>query len=610
MWMHRKSGAVIVLTLLALCGATQSATAASGDLDPSFGVGGLSAPPAAANYSFSSGDLAVQPDGKIVTAGFQQIFSGTPTLAVQRYNPDGTLDTSFGTDGVGLMSFGSAWLTGKSIALQPDGKIVVGGEALIPPSTMYFMVARFNADGTPDNSFDGDASNLCGGAAGNGVVCTQISPAAGSDRGNDLELLPDGRIALAGSAYYTAGGFSLFAAARYSATGALDAGFDTDGRATYNVGSGGWDSWANKVSLQTDGKLVLAGGAEAKGPNWAGADIYVYGLAFLRVNTNGSQDSTFHSVPADYTGPPYTIGTIISPRNHWTYGSIEAAELQPDGKLLAAGYANNVSPSPTASSGTIVRLTTDGALDTSWGASGRVHIDSGGSYASFQDLALDPSGDIYVGGYFGTTNESVGRLTSAGTLDTTFAGTGLRTVPWESASGTSGLRIQPDGKLLALGGGTLTAARTGIARFITARDPIVPPPGLAPPFAKVISPSKKSLKRSKLKSFAGTAGPTGSVKKVEIALRRIDAKLLSKDKRCLWLNSAKAKFKKVKATKKKCSKPTFKAATGTDNWKYKLSKSLPAGKYELSVKVTLTDGQVTTKFTKAAGTFKAFKLTD
>jgi hypothetical protein len=119
--------------------------------------------------------------------------------------------------------------------------------------------------------------------------------------------------------------------------------------------------------------------------------------------------------------------------------------------------------------------------------------------------------------------------------------------------------------------------------------------------AKIKSPSSKSLKALKLKSLSGTAGPAGLVKKVDVALQRKDAKLLKKKKKCSWLKSAKAKFKSVKATKGKCSKPSYLGAKGTDSWKYSLTRTLPKGSYVLTARVTLTGGQT-------ALATKSFKL--
>ncbi|MGH2959811.1 MAG: hypothetical protein ACRDKE_09415, partial [Solirubrobacterales bacterium] len=155
----------------------------------------------------------------------------------------------------------------------------------------------------------------------------------------------------------------------------------------------------------------------------------------------------------------------------------------------------------------------------------------------------------------------------------------------------TGVDFQPDGKLIVLGGG-LPGGRVGLARLITASDPVTPAPVTpALPFAKIGSPKSKSVKVKTFRTLSGTAGPVGSVKSVEIALQRIDTKTLKKQKRCFWLQSKKTKFKSVKATKGKCSKPYYRLASGTSKWKYRVTRALPKGSYVLTVRVKLLDGQ-------------------
>ena len=138
-----------------MCGLmTLQTKAAPGDLDPAFGSGGIVVTPItdAANLYDEPNAIQVQPDGKIVVCGMV-IYSDEETSYpfysfLVRYNPTGTLDTSFGTNG---KIVGAAYV-GQNIALQPDGKIIAVGYGGMPS----FAVSRFNPDGTPDSSFDQD----------------------------------------------------------------------------------------------------------------------------------------------------------------------------------------------------------------------------------------------------------------------------------------------------------------------------------------------------------------------------------------------------------------------------------------------------------------------
>lgn len=124
------------------------------------------------------------------------------------------------------------------------------------------------------------------------------------------------------------------------------------------------------------------------------------------------------------------------------------------------------------------------------------------------------------------------------------------------------------------------------------------------PASKISSPKKSKIAAKKLKTLSGTATPAGSLSKVELALQRIDKKLLKKKKKCLWLSSSKAKFKQVKAKKKKCSTLKWLKAKGTSKWSYKLKKKLPRGSYVLSVRATGSNGVI-----QAKPRVKKFKVT-
>ncbi|GAB4533768.1 MAG: hypothetical protein Fur0018_23340 [Anaerolineales bacterium] len=189
-----------------------------GSLDISFGVGGV------VTTALSSQDdnifaVAVQPDGKIVAAGWATI-GGRGVASVTRYNADGSLDTAFGSHGVVTVSLGSvnSWFLG--IAVQGDGRIVASGSATYSPVT--FLLARFQPDGTPDSTLGG------------GGVVTTSSPGGGAYNW-DMDVQSDGKFVLAGDVNPVSG-WMAFALARYNADGSLDAGFGSAGLVTQTFG--------------------------------------------------------------------------------------------------------------------------------------------------------------------------------------------------------------------------------------------------------------------------------------------------------------------------------------------------------------------------------------
>lgn len=180
--------------------------------------------------SNDEGNSAIlQPDGKIIVAGSG--YSSNWDFAVARYNPDGTLDTTFSQDGKLTTDFGSHDY-GYSVTLQSDGKIIVAGHK----KGDDFAVARYNQDGTLDTTFSQD-----------GKLTTDFGFAVNA---RSVTLQADGKIIVAGSS----GNFAL---ARYNSDGTLDTAFDSDGKLTTDFDS--TTVAGNSVTLQADGKIIVAG---------------------------------------------------------------------------------------------------------------------------------------------------------------------------------------------------------------------------------------------------------------------------------------------------------------------------------------------------------------
>src|SRR5262245_33271373 len=209
-------------------------------LDDSFGTGGRLTTKFG-GYSARALGLAVQPDGKIVAAGWTIRNEGAD-FAVARYNDDGTLDTSFGNGGRVTTDFGGAFEGAWSVAVQTDGKIVAAG-LTGSFGTNNFAVARYNSDGTLDTGF-GTGGRVITGFLG--VTAVALSVAAQTD----------GKVVVAGLAGIDGG--ADFALVRYNSNGTLDTGFGTGGRVTTNFPDSQRLSLAAvfSVAVQPDGKIV------------------------------------------------------------------------------------------------------------------------------------------------------------------------------------------------------------------------------------------------------------------------------------------------------------------------------------------------------------------
>ena len=189
-----------------------------------------------------------QTDGKIVVVG-----SASGDIALARYNPNGSLDTSFDGDGLVIADFGGSSGYAWGVAVQPDGKIVAAGWVNAPGGTTDFGLARLNTDGSPDTSF-----------AGVGWVVTDLN--GNDDFAQSVALQPDGRLLVAGysdiSEEPSYNPESIFALARFNADGSLDASFGTNGWLTTDLA--GFDDECFAMSLLPDGRIVLAGESEAR----------------------------------------------------------------------------------------------------------------------------------------------------------------------------------------------------------------------------------------------------------------------------------------------------------------------------------------------------------
>lgn len=590
---------------LALSG---GALAAPSDFDPTFGSGGTAALPADAGYGASGASyVALQPDGKIVT-----VSSDQDSIGVVRLTATGLPDTTFSGDGLAFADIPAPdqinSLTG--VGVQPDGSVVVGARLYYDPTplsfngdeTGKFLVTRFTPTGELDTGFDG-------GVGANGMLKLNVGdsgPPIPNEFARRLLVQPDGKIVISGGSFYYNDNNTHGAIARLNVDGTPDSAFGGgDGKFAFDASTSPDDP--RGLTTTPDGGYVLSGSHSEKVCPPVEVTCPTQDMFTLyKLTSAGAMDATFTGGPEDRAFPGATgvVTTLLGSVNT-DFGQAMQVAAREDGKIYATGFSSDNGQSRAATA----RYNADGSLDLSFGTGGRVLsilADGGGFY----DVLALPDGGALASGYANTGTgqwKVMVRYLATGALDPLFGVGGIRLFSTEQFHFTDQSALQQDGKVVS---GTSTPGGAFVFRlsgFPAAAPPSAPPLALAPN-ATITSPKKKRLKAGSLKLFAGTAGPTGHVKKVEIALRKVDNKLLKK-KRCLWLSSTNAKFRKTSAVRKKCSRPRFLRANGTTSWKYKLKKTLRAGGYELYVRVTLSDGTRHSTFTKSQGNLFAFKLT-
>ena len=290
-----------------------------GTLDTDFGAGGIIITTIRSGFIIEYiNDLILQPDNKILAVGVSHV--GDTDVALARYNPDGSLDTTFSTDGIVTTPIGGSNDRGMVAVLQENGKIVVLGDFDAGGQDKIFLV-RYNPDGSLDNSF-----------GSGGKVITQID---GYDRGNAIAIQPDGKIVVSGLTNITTSLDTYIA--RYNSNGTLDDVFGNNGKVIKSFVSG--NDGASSMVLQQDGKIVL-GGFEDTGVS--GTDF-----ALRQFNNDGTLDSSFG-----------TIGSYVTPIGSGN-DVITSIILQNDKKILAAGSVSNGSYNDWG----LVRYQTDTSLD-------------------------------------------------------------------------------------------------------------------------------------------------------------------------------------------------------------------------------------------------------
>ncbi len=365
-------------------------------------------------------------------------FGGTGNDLVLMLPGPGVLDYTFGRAGRTELGVGG-FEGGKEVAVQPDGKILIGGNSEIA-GNHDFVLLRLNPDGTPDSSF-----NVTGSAS--------ASIGSETDTVTAMALQTDGRVIVAG--HILTGPNYDFGLARFNPNGTLDPTFNTTGKVITDLG-GNLDL-AEGMALQADGKIVVVG----KYSNGIGSD-----WALVRYNTNGSLDSGLagDSTPGDSFG---TGGVVLTDHGSNNETASRVA-VQPDGKILAAGTVYGGQSLDFA----MARYLANGSLDTTFNGTGKVLTPVGTGEDNCEGMALLADGKILLSGntLTGSNNDTVlVRYNANGSLDTTFNSTGKLIVSLYTRDTANDLAIQSDGKILAMiaaSTGTTGSSRYGLARFL------------------------------------------------------------------------------------------------------------------------------------------------
>jgi uncharacterized delta-60 repeat protein len=412
---------VLVCFAATVLGATGPANATPGALDPAFGSGGLVTTDVGGNLNSAADGVAVQPDGRIVVGGSTQLASGRWCFFVARYLTDGSLDPSFGNGGITITDLGSDAYAG-AMTLTADGHILVAGSW-----NSMMTVAEYRADGSLETSF---------GSSGVAQVVFP-GPASGASA---VHALPDGTILITGSANLGDPSYrESLAMARLTASGLLDTSFGRSGLLTTSMPGTSLVSLGSTVTPK--GKIVLVGWSWPTGGSTS--------TMIAQYLARGSVDRSFNR------GTPKVVDLAPGQDDSSTSVTITSG-----GAILALSGVS------TPSSGTevgLVSLQPNGSFTTRFGSGGTVVSDPTIHSDQPRAVFLQSDGKILVAG----SNQEPGvvRFTSSGALDPTFGSGGVAVAYVPSGFGQfNGLAARPDGSVIAAG---VTSGETLLAAFQT-----------------------------------------------------------------------------------------------------------------------------------------------
>ncbi len=382
--------------------------------DSSFNKTGLIVQDLNLTHSFAN-RIRVQQDGKILAGGYSNYYDSYEYTAA-RYDLYGKVDSSFSADGLAILFFSQDQDICNDLAIQDDGRIIQLGTSTNSSGLSSIMLLRFLENGSADNSFDSD-----------GKVISTLS-STGSE-GTCLQLQKDQKI-LAGGMIYD-GINANFALVRYLPSGKPDSSFGLNGIVTTDFGSN--NDRANAISLQSDGKILLAGSTTSTDQT---------SFAISRYQMDGHPDLSFNQT-----------GTLILNIADAEINIAKVIKLQNDGKILVGGFLK-----PTKFNNSffaLFRLNADGSLDSGFSTDGKLVLDLNNESNDISDFIFLANDQILLAGnsFDGVSNKFTTILISGdGSLQKAYGINGFAT--FNAGSEQSELHsaaMQADGKILLCG---------------------------------------------------------------------------------------------------------------------------------------------------------------
>ncbi len=397
---------------------------AAGDLDTSFGNNGVVFDNAGSVASGRS--IALQSDGKIVVAGVGfRASNSEEDFLLTRYHANGSVDTNFGNNGSVITDLNVASEDlAQSVVVQSDGKIIVAGK-----SNQQAALVRYNSDGTIDTNF-----------GTNGKILPSTNVSSFSDV--SVALQADGKVVVA------MGVFQGIQVQRYNSDGTIDNNFGTNGTALLqNSGDE-----VVKVIVQGDGKILVGGYGGSVGSDFM----------LARFNSNGTLDTNFDG-----------DGYVLTDINNGSTDFADDMTVQADGKIILAGMTHT-NGNPTSYDFAVVRYNSDGSLDNNFGSGGKVITDFGSnSLDEAKGVEVQADGKILVAGTVDSNGQGLDfglvRYDANGNLDTSF-GTGGKVVTDLDAFSVDwahDLALQADGKAIIVGEEQAVHGAIALARYET-----------------------------------------------------------------------------------------------------------------------------------------------
>ncbi|MBN2193423.1 MAG: hypothetical protein JW751_11460 [Polyangiaceae bacterium] len=445
-------GAVLAgCALFALTGGAWAGTPGSGDLDTGFGGAGFVAVQGDTDGAVVRA-MAVDSMNRVVAVG-----RDGDRWPVLRFNTDGTLDATFGSGGKVYLFDGSAGSQEGAYDVAVDAQdriLVVGAYGVTSPTDYRLTLVRLTPAGARDTTF---------GSAG--IVQVAIDKGAIAKA---VKIQSDGRVVVAGTCRNKQGYWS-FLVARFLTDGTLDKTFGTatkKGRLGYLI-----DDFNSKKSegvyegvlaVQPDGRILIGGFTNGPQSHW-----YAQGWTVIRYLPNGARDTSFGAQGVVTATPSCDL-------DYWTVGGLAVQVIGSDSYILASGrgWDSAVGPDPSMD-GVVIRYTSAGVLDTSFGTAGLARTGLAGEDQARQ-IAVDSSQRIVLGGQWKSPAAKFAfRFLPSGLADASFCHEGtnglsaLASMPSSAYENASCLTRDHDGKILVGGASLCNSTRYfSMARFM------------------------------------------------------------------------------------------------------------------------------------------------